>query len=807
MDEHLYDGQVISHSYNAGYHLLAAATSMGAVAIWSMHYIGNRAITMLQGQRDLEIEYSPAFTAGSFFLAIGVVALAFYLFNITQSVNFTGTMVGGFLTGAAVCGMHYTGQGGIINYRVSYDYKYVLGSAIIAVTATTIALGIFFYLKSTWTNNWVKRVLCASVLAVAVSGMHWIATIGTTYHYRRIDHKIGGLGRQATIIIVLCLALGCCMALMAIAFLSQKARRRSENQVEQVVLASVTFDEEGKVMVTENGLLPSNKIVDAYQEDVSTPEKLADLIKTLQAFEESFDVGHPVFAWIYRASHHWEAVAYLIPSMHAHVQASFRRQLKEPPQSETTAAGQKDQDNNDNDKEDEDFVPTFKELFCVAAGNLAGTIREPVGNLGVLFEGILKTGTIEKRPKRGIFSRMKTTSDPFDAVELAKLQGPFGRGQLLFLVRCVNKQEVAHLLAVGYNFVNIDTIKTSLARRMEITPDELSAQLRQMQSYCTTEKRYQPGVNLACFALRPKVQRGWDILVSSCSKNFLPHTMLRGVPLAQRQLELIKKMDNMTASQCLEYIDAKIKSFTQGQQDFLNAFHLAVTLLGAQVGWNLFRNARCIAKVFPVPCSVQADPTSRIKSELVAFGLIVDVHSNSPNVRYEFSSLGLFRTQQHVHSGSSSHEAFAQQVFSEFIAIADHENAIAQKTATSISSPLVSSPSTSQRKIKRNASEQWPRHRRTAKKWVGASKEDDSSAKASVAANPLKDLLKCVRVTQEVTVEVSERSSSGPELPMGNSIEISVAPAVDAVTFADELMGLVIEEGRKQVHGRLMMAS
>lgn len=178
---------------------------MGAVAIWSMHYIGNRAITMLQGQRDLQIEYSPGFTAGSFFLAIGVVALAFYFFNVSHSVNFTGTVVGGLLTGAAVCGMHYMGQGGITNYQVSYDYKYVLGSAIIAVAATTISLGIFFYLKSIWTNSWVKRVLCASVLAVAVSGMHWVATVGTTYRYRTIDHGIGGLGRQTTVIIVLCL--------------------------------------------------------------------------------------------------------------------------------------------------------------------------------------------------------------------------------------------------------------------------------------------------------------------------------------------------------------------------------------------------------------------------------------------------------------------------------------------------------------------------------------------------------------------------------------------------------------------------
>lgn len=598
------------------------------------------------------------------------------------------------------------------------------------------------------------------------------------------------------------------MALIAFAFISQISRRRSADQVEQVTLASVNFDEEGNIMVTADGLLPSNKIVDAYQEGVSTPGKLANMIKTLQAFEEVFDVGHPVFAWIYRASHHWEGVAYLIPSMRAHIQATHRRYLQKLAQVETTAEELEDKTNDDDDKEDEDFGPTFKELFCVAAKNLADTIHEPLENLGILFEGILKTGTVEKRKKKWRFWRGKNSSDPLDAVELAKQQAPFGRGQLLFVVRRVNKQEMTHLRATGFNFADINAIKTSLAQRMQVTPDELSTELRQMQRYCMTEKKYQPGVYLACFALRPKVQRGWDILVPTDARNTLPCTLLRGVPLAQRQLELIKELDNMTTLQCLEYIDSKIKGFTQGQQDFLDSFHLAVTVLGAQVGWDLFRNARCVAKVFPVPCRVRADSTSRSKSELIAFRLIVDVHqSDSLNNRYEFSPSGLFRAQQHVHSGAASQEAFAQQAFLEFAAIADYEHAIAQQTPASTSAPQVSSPSTSQQETEPSASEQWPRHhRRAAKKWKGATKEDDALAKAYVAENPLKGLLRCVRVTQEVTVEVSERSSTGPELPMGNSIEISAAPPVDPVTFADELMGLVIEEGRKQVvHGGSMM--
>ena len=187
------------------YLLLAAAVSMGAVAIWAMHFIGNRAITMLEGQHHIQIQYSAGYTAGSFFLPICVVCIAFYLLSLSEKVNIIRILVVGFLTGAAVCGMHYLGQGGIANYYVSYEWPYVLGSAFIAVTAATVALGVFFYLKHSWAHNWWKRGLCAALLAASVSGMHWVATVGTIYRHRSEARKGGGLGRQDTVVIVLCL--------------------------------------------------------------------------------------------------------------------------------------------------------------------------------------------------------------------------------------------------------------------------------------------------------------------------------------------------------------------------------------------------------------------------------------------------------------------------------------------------------------------------------------------------------------------------------------------------------------------------
>ena len=161
---------------------------------------------MSGGEAALQIAYSPGYTAGSFFLPICVVGLAFFLFTISDVVTIIGTLSSGFLTGLAVCGMHYMGQGGISNYQPTYDIKNVVGAAVIAVVAATTALGLFFYSKSAWTDTWWKRFLCALLLAVAVSGMHWVATVGTNYRLKGNAEALeGGLSRQATVIIVLCL--------------------------------------------------------------------------------------------------------------------------------------------------------------------------------------------------------------------------------------------------------------------------------------------------------------------------------------------------------------------------------------------------------------------------------------------------------------------------------------------------------------------------------------------------------------------------------------------------------------------------
>lgn len=167
-----------------------------------MHFIGNRAIVLAKGESDEQIVYSSLFTAVSFFLPIVVLLGAFYILGASEKATPYYIALSGTLTGLAVCGMHYVGQLGISNYLCSYRVAFVVGAGVIAVFASVVALSVFFRLRQTWTNSWWKRGLCGSVLACAVSGMHWTATAGTSYKFRgRANAASGQLSRTQTVIV------------------------------------------------------------------------------------------------------------------------------------------------------------------------------------------------------------------------------------------------------------------------------------------------------------------------------------------------------------------------------------------------------------------------------------------------------------------------------------------------------------------------------------------------------------------------------------------------------------------------------
>lgn len=171
-----------------------------------MHYIGNRAIVLGDGKPQLQIVYSAGFTVISFFMPVAVLFLAFAAVGSNVTMNTTRVVSGGALTGFAVCGMHYLGQAGIANYDCVYPIAFVIGAIIIAVVASIAALCVFFLFRLAWDIRWWRRPICALVLASAVSGMHWVASVGTQYRLKKIDPSlVNNVSRALTVIIVLIL--------------------------------------------------------------------------------------------------------------------------------------------------------------------------------------------------------------------------------------------------------------------------------------------------------------------------------------------------------------------------------------------------------------------------------------------------------------------------------------------------------------------------------------------------------------------------------------------------------------------------
>ncbi|KNB17540.1 hypothetical protein FOXG_15046 [Fusarium oxysporum f. sp. lycopersici 4287] len=264
-----YQGHIVPQSYNAGFvalsfvvslvgagstlelinrrtglrglynHLLlmSSAVTMGGVSIWCMHFIGNRAIDLADGEPDMQVAYSSGFTAVSFFVPILVLLAAFVAVGTNNSVSWWRLITGGVLCGTAVCGMHYLGNASIDNYTCVYRPAYVVSSAIIAIVASNVALAMFFVFRAMWANSWWKRVISAVVLAGAVSGMHWCAA-----------------------------SLSACFIIAISAILRARNMRRSALRAQQITLGAAIFDKAGRILVDPDGLIPSTVVTDSFLE-------------------------------------------------------------------------------------------------------------------------------------------------------------------------------------------------------------------------------------------------------------------------------------------------------------------------------------------------------------------------------------------------------------------------------------------------------------------------------------------------------------------------------------------------------------
>lgn len=317
----------------------------------------------------------------------------------------------------------------------------------------------------------------------------------------------------------------------------------------------------------------------------------------------------------------------------------------------------------------ENYSVIFRELFCTAAADLAEQLSQPLANVGVLFDEILNTGEMHNTEPGARRKGTKSSADEETNVAAARVLS--SKGQLLILVRNVDRAEADRLAASGYRFAEIKGVAPILSRSMQINCDDLPGQLTNMCEYSKDPPIMNPGVHLALFALRARVRGGFDILVPKNRRNQLPAMKLPIDSLRGWESEYLSQLDGMSVSACLKFLNAKSPNAitVSKEQLFAIEFRDALIALKDEIDDPIFNDALLIAHPLTVPCRGPNPDAPPGRAAIITFRLIVPIQFRAHGQKLEFVPLSFFRTQQYVYRNSPDHQHFTRKVHREFAPI------------------------------------------------------------------------------------------------------------------------------------------
>ena len=434
--------------------------------------------------------------------------------------------------------------------------------------------------------------------------------------------------------------------LLGLTMLEGYKKKISRSHAKHLVLACAYFDGQGRIMVTPDGLLPCEKITDHYIE------------KTFG--EDELNRTHPSFVWVFKASRNWAALKDLIPGM--------KESLESDPQSRGYYPAQGITSDTVSTTSSEDFSGMFKKLFCVAALGLANNLHEPIETLGPLFEEPLETGTLKKKKKFSLSTATQHTSPVKQKdIETASTMPPLlGRGQYFFLDRQLSRNDIIRYGARGFRFASPKQIAEPLASSMQIPSDVMLKRLDRMRMYCSKENLMPAGMHLACFFLRPSVQKSFDVLVPTKTQNQLPHISFSFTDSVEQDAETLQNFDEWTVGDILKALIHQSGS-TQTDQSFrwglYRAFSQLVELMGDP---GVLMKAKFSAKKISAPCRQANDGTATSTCTLYSVRMIATIEARSPRPELSYVPLSFFSAQQQLEASPWSHDIFAKQAHLEF---------------------------------------------------------------------------------------------------------------------------------------------
>jgi hypothetical protein len=501
-------------------------------------------------------------------------------------------------------------------------------------------------------------------------------------------------------------------------------------------------------------------------------------------------VAHPVFQWLYRVSFNWSSVTDLLPGMKTHLKAvgyiNDRSRNSRPSTGSTLSAYE------DSDIES-DYSVIFREYFCVAAEDLAGLLDTSITQLGVLYNGIVTTGSLASE-----FTKKRVIGD----VENILLPTIFGKGQLLFLVRTVDKIEASKLTAGGYRFAAPNHVSAIISTAMKIPHSDIVDTIERLRLYSKPrEPLASSGTYLACFAIRARLKttnRNWDILVPTDQPGELPTVELSPTALKPSEQEQLRKLDGLSVDQCITYLNNITSDVTCGDEKvFLEHMLDQVMELCRQVPEAFFNHAVFSAR--PVAAPGLGDNRDAFPPHLYAFSVIPDVHGSSiKSTAVTYIPLSFFQCIQRVYKHSPDHAILAQRIHREFASILSHRDITAFTNRSSRKpndkrNSRLSIPSVSIGGSPRESSSPVPER-------DGSMEKDRETTKSTSSGNGStrrkSHAFGGIMVSSDTKVEVFDKKGSIALEDMGVRSEATVAS--EAPTYVDELFRMTSARWRER---------
>ncbi|PNS14019.1 hypothetical protein CAC42_6532 [Sphaceloma murrayae] len=649
----------LGKNWMSRFQLLLCAISMGLIGIWCMHFIGNRSIILGNGRDDLQMVYSHGWTFLSCVLPVIGLSMAFYIAELrirNVIIRRILDVLTGVFAGLSIVGMHYLGNQGAYNYTLVYPPRFIIASCIIAIGDCIIALNLFFYFKEKWINVFWKRFVCAIILAVAVCGMHYTASVGCTYQLKASNPAT--LNRNTAVIVAgaLCGVAAC--TCLAIIFLTGLRNKQLADKAQQVNLACAYFDEDGNVLVTNEGVLPSQKIAKRFN---------------LQRFDDEFNTAHPVFHWVWKVSNDWDSVADLIPRMRSHLKKldPYSRQNSRPQTSASTGSSFDEESYNDQ-------TLLFREGFCIASADLADRMHIKLEELGALYDRVTGTGVMPTPSEAKKMSRSDVNSIASSSV--------LEKGQVLFFTKVLTKEDSDRFIATGYRFAPPARVENMIARTMQIPIQFVASHIKSLQEYSAeinTPAVVKQGTYLTCFAALGRLTRQFDVLVSKSHQNQLPDMQLTPHHLNAAQINFLKQYDGWSAGKMVADLKQKRAREQQVQAEVRGFILLLINSLSSlahQISEEWFNDL-----IFNSKPVVSHYGQATASGPAMVFGLtkLLDIHQvmvNQPE-RLTFVPLDFFRVRTAFYPGCPERTKFRAAVHTEFGPILTKASALEDEKA------------------------------------------------------------------------------------------------------------------------------